>query len=194
MAIQLPRRLRHLLIRAPVLEVRELLEPEERAELVHGAYPPGAALHDAHDFDDAQDGGDPSGAVRCGGGVGRVLEDPREVVVAEFAVGAAVDAVRPQEISIWCRRCCGYTYPPNSRVFGFGSTITSHARFTAGPKSASVSFSKSVVWNRLAKRSSVHLMSFCAVVWCHCHGHQCMHSILTRDEGRRKNDVRGTKD
>ena len=90
--VQLPCRLRDLLVRAPVLEVVELLEPEERAELVHRAHAPLPALHDAHDLDDAQRVGDPARTVRARGLVGRVLQDAREVVVAELAVGAAVDA------------------------------------------------------------------------------------------------------
>ena len=91
MAIQLPRRLRDLLVRAPVLEVRELLEPEERAELVHRAHAPLPALHDAHDLDDAQRVGDAPRAVRACHLLGRIVQDAREVVVAEAAIGPALE-------------------------------------------------------------------------------------------------------
>ena len=79
---------------SPLLEVTELLEAEELAELVHRADTPRAALHDAHDLDDAEDGGVPARAVRRRGCVRRVLEDVRDVVVGERAVRAALQTAK----------------------------------------------------------------------------------------------------
>jgi len=92
MAVQLPRSLSNLLIRGPILEVFERLEAEERAELVHGAHAPLAALLHRHNFDDFQDLGCAPRAVRACYALGGVLEDTGEIVVAELAVWAALDA------------------------------------------------------------------------------------------------------
>ena len=90
--IQLTRRLRDLLVGAPLLKVIELLESQELTELVHGACAPRASLLHGHDLDDAQDLGRAAGAVRAGHALGCVLEDSRKIVVHELAIWATVNA------------------------------------------------------------------------------------------------------
>ena len=82
---------RNLGIRVPLLEAGERLEAKERAELVHGAHAPLARLGHAQDFDDTQRGRGAPRAVRAGHLLGRIVQDAREVVIAEAAIGPALE-------------------------------------------------------------------------------------------------------
>ena len=82
---------RDLRILVPLLEALELLQPEERAELVHRAHAPLPRLGHAENLDEAEHGGRAARTVRPRALVRRVLQDTCDVVVGEAAVGPALD-------------------------------------------------------------------------------------------------------
>jgi uncharacterized protein (DUF1501 family) len=81
MIVQLARRPRDRRVGIPLLKGRKLLEPQEPAELVHGAHAPDARLVDAKRLDHAQGGRRAAGAVRTGCRLRRIMQQAVVVVV-----------------------------------------------------------------------------------------------------------------
>ena len=82
---------RDLRVRVPLFEAVEGLETKEGPELVHSAHAPLARLGHAQDLDDTQGSRGAPRAVRACHLLGRIVQDAREVVIAEAAIGPALE-------------------------------------------------------------------------------------------------------